>query len=227
LGIDATLLYESAHFANAYTREEVEELVKMRNAAGHPISWSHIRWVVRETPACRQELLQKAMAENWTSVDLADEVKRLSDARWFGAHAKVETRGRKLAKPKNLDDVIRQQASLADKFLERDSKVWNTEQHCLSSLYAEMSQEEYTPERAEKLREHAQRLRRLAQEADERATEAEQVYQDFLEKLARCQKAKAAKKGSGARDGVDAAEANDTEENDEMCCGVASSGSAA
>jgi hypothetical protein len=227
LGIDATLLYESAHFAMAYTRTEVEELVKMRNAAGHPISWSHIRWVVRETPVTRQELLQKAMAENWTSVALAYEVKRRVDARWFGAHAKVETRGRKLAKPKNLDDAIRQQASLADKFLERDSQVWNTDEHCLTRLCLDMPPDAYTQERAEKLREHAQRLRQLAQEADQRATEAEQVYQDFVEKLARWGKANAAKNGSVEVAGRDANDTDDVVENDDMWCGVASSGSVA
>jgi hypothetical protein len=169
------LIPSTLRLVRSYSPAEFKQLTELRNEAGKPLTWSHVRILVQVgDPSKREDLLQRTLRENWTSDQLTYEYKRLVK------QDRPTKRGRSLVRPKDLDGVVRQQATLADEFLERAQKVWRVSDDSLTRHYQELAPSEHTVERAQMLKDHATRLRRLAQEAEERAQEAEVVYEHFL-----------------------------------------------
>jgi hypothetical protein len=68
--------------------------------------------------------------------------------------------------------------------VERAVQVWEQPGSSLQGLAGDLATDQYTEERATKLRAHADLLDRLAQEARERAEEARHVYERFAAILA-------------------------------------------
>ena len=184
--LDEGLIYRALRLANAFSEQEIQEATSHPKADGEPVSTRDLLILARvEDRALRKELLAQAIAKAWRAADLAEAVDR--------AVGKEETekpdgRGRPLAKPRNFDDVVRQQEQAAKNFVNRTVHVWERPEHSLLAKAADLATDEYTEERAGKLKAHAELMDQLAQEARERADEARHVYEQFTAILSQRQK---------------------------------------
>jgi hypothetical protein len=177
-GWDDGVIYQALHVAEAFTPQQIEEITRMRLPGGKPVSFSHVVALSGvEDEGRRQKLLKQAVREGWTS-------KKLANAAQFQAPEagkREERRGRPLAKPRDFDAVLEQQASFAQDFLNRDEQVWSRREHSLSGRAEGLDTAEFTRERADRLKRHAEQMNLLAKKAKERAEEAASVHQVFEE----------------------------------------------
>jgi hypothetical protein len=170
----STVLYEALAFAQTYTREEVDGLSRLRLPSGASVSWSHVRILVFVADrAERERLLRRVVEESWGCAELAREVAK-------GKAKTAGTRGRPLARPRDLDGVLRQQGLLADRLLERDEKVWSDQACSLTGRFLELPPDGHSAERGLALKENVERWRRVVRAAQDRLREAEEVYGRFL-----------------------------------------------
>lgn len=180
-GWEVNTLYQALRLAKAYTREDIEAISKLRLRDGRPISYYHVELLANiDDSQDREAILAKTLEESWSGQDLAFHIHQLP-----GRKSKGDGRGRPLATPRNLDDVIKQQTRSADDFLNRSTQVWDQTEHGLLAKVYDCACDDLTPERVEQLKDHAQKLRRLAEEAQKRAAEAEKAYQEALSLLER------------------------------------------
>ena len=176
---DAGVIYQAMNVAETFTLKDIEAIADMRMPDGRPISYSHVAVLANEEdPVKRQKLLKLTVKEGWTS-------KRLSNAVDLSElpqpDKQEDRRGRPLAVPRNFDAVLNQQDSFVLDFLNRNDQVWAHEQHSLSARTREMDTADFTIERADRLKHHAESMVLLARKAQERADEATKVHQAFLE----------------------------------------------
>src|SRR5262249_49223520 len=141
-----------------------------------PITYYHVELLANlDGPEAREEMLRRAVEGCWSGNDLAYHIHQMPTRKDV-----ADGRGRPLATPKDLDDLLKQQARPADDFLNRSVQVWAQDGRSLLDMLQGCTSDKITPERIERLREHAQKLRRLAEEAQKRAEEAEEAYQAAL-----------------------------------------------
>jgi hypothetical protein len=179
-GWDDGVIYRALHVAEAFTKEQIEGMTRMRLPGGKPLSYSHVVTLAGVgDERQRQKLLQEAIRHGWTSKRLAHaaELAEAPPAR------KGDRRGRPLTKPRDFDAVLDQQNYFIRDFLDRNEKVWSDPQHSLSAKVAELGTADFNPERADRLKRHAGALSVLARKAQERADEALAVHHRFLQIL--------------------------------------------
>ncbi len=181
LGCDDGLIYQAINVADAFTPEQIEEITGMRLPGGQPLSFSHVVALSRvEDEGRRQKLLKQTVKEGLTA-------KRLEIAAKLPAAPEQgkppERRGRPIGKPRTFDAVLDQQASFARDFLNRNDQVWSHTDHSLSAKALMLNTTDYTPERVERLKAHAEQMKLLAQKATERAEEASAIHTRFTEAL--------------------------------------------
>jgi hypothetical protein len=180
--LDDGLIYRGLRLANTYFEEEIKEATAHPKADGEPVSTHDLLILARvKDPALRKNLLDQAVGQGWRSWDLDEAVTKAVGKEEV---EKADDRGRPLAQPRSFDDVIRQQERVAKDFVNRTVNVWEKPGSSLEGMAVVMAADDYTEERAEMLKSHAELLDRLAQEARERAEEARQVYERFVEILA-------------------------------------------
>ncbi len=63
-----------------------------------------------------------------------------------------------MAKPRDFDAMLDQQDHFIRDFLDRNDKVWADPQHSLSAKVAELDTADFNPERADRLKRHAEAL---------------------------------------------------------------------
>jgi hypothetical protein len=181
-GWDEGYIRRALSIADAFTEDEIKEYAGQHTADGEPVSVRHLLILSRvDDKALRRDLLARTVAEGWRSWELDEAVEKAVGG---PSPPRVDGRGRPLAEPRNFDDVLRQQERAAKDFVNRAVNVWEKPGSSLESKAVELTTDEYTEERAAKLKAHAELLDRLAQEARERADEARQVYERFAEVLA-------------------------------------------
>jgi hypothetical protein len=191
-GWDDGVIYQALHVADAFTPQQIEEITRMRLPGGKPLSFSHVVALSGvEDEGRRQKLLKQAVREGWTSKKLANAV---GQSQAPEAGRQEERRGRPLAKPRDFDAVLEQQASFAQDFLNRDEHVWSRREHSLSGMAEGLDTAEFTRERADRLKRHADQMNLLARKAKERAEEAAAVHEVF-EEVIKEQAAKQKKRG--------------------------------
>jgi hypothetical protein len=191
-GWDDGVIYQALHVADAFTPQQIEEITRMRLPGGKPVSFSHVVALSGvEDEGRRQKLLKQAVREGWTSKKLANAA---GHSQAPEAAKREDRRGRPLAKPRDFDAVLEQQASFAQDFLSRDEQVWSRREHSLSGMAEGLDTAEFTRERADRLKRHAAQMNLLARKAKERAEEAVSVHQVFVEVI-RKQAAKQKKPG--------------------------------
>jgi hypothetical protein len=179
LGWDDGVIYQALRVAGAFTPGQIEDMARMRTAGGRPLSVSHVVALAGvEDEGRRRSLLDRTVREGWTT-------RKLVNAAACGAEsgAARERRGRPLARPKDFDAVLDQQAHFVQDFLDRDGQVWSHPDHCLSAKARELDTADFTRERAERLRRHAGQMNLLARKAKERADEAAGVHALFAKVL--------------------------------------------
>jgi hypothetical protein len=170
---EAYMIYAALSVAGAYTRQEVEELSRVRLSDGRSLSYYHIQLLSGlDTEEQRDEALQLTIEQAWTTDDLREHVQRVR----LPTKVEGDGRGRPMSVPRNLDDLLRQQGRKVEDFLTRSAKVWNQPENGFLSKAYDMPTDHWTPGRAKALLEHARALRRLAEEAGRQADEAEQAY---------------------------------------------------
>jgi hypothetical protein len=146
---------------------------------GEPLCYYHVQLLSSITDRkTRNKMLERTLDESLSTRDLDHHIQNLPLPT-----KGEETRGRRLAVPRNLNDVILQQDRSADDFLNRSEKVWEQQKNGLLAKVHDVSQDECTQERVDQLKAHAQKLRRLADEAVKRAEEAERAYEYVLSLL--------------------------------------------
>jgi hypothetical protein len=164
-------IYKAAEFVRTYNRPEMESLCQRQNKDGRPITWSHIYVLLGVSDRkLQQELLDRAMEECWTCVDLSHEVRKRVDR-------EPARRGRPLAVPRTLHKAILQQESFADQFLARNSKVWEGAETCLTAKVEDTVPQRITEEVVAGLKATADKWRQVAEAAKERAEEAQEAYE--------------------------------------------------
>jgi hypothetical protein len=164
-------ILKAAKFVRAYTREEMELLCQRQNQDGRPITWSHIGILILvDDRKVRQELLDQAMGECWTCLDLFNEIKRRLN--WG-----PDPRGRPMSTPKTLHKAVLQQESFADQFLARNSKVWEGAESCLTARVDDTPRGKITEEVVAGLKATADKWHEVARKAQKRAEEAQAAYE--------------------------------------------------
>jgi hypothetical protein len=184
-GWDDGVIYRALIVANAFTLAEIEEITRLRLPHGNALSYSHVVELARvEDEKQREKLLTQAVKEGWTTRKLANAVAPFREAPNAPvplAGPREDRRGRPLAKPRNFDAVLEQQASFAWDFLNRNDHVWSDPEHGLWGKALILSTTDYTPERVERVKAHAEQMKLLAQKAAERAEEADAIHKRFVE----------------------------------------------
>jgi hypothetical protein len=198
---DDSVIYQALHVADAFTPEQIEAITRMRLPGGGPLSYSHVAVLSRvEDPRQREKLLKQAVKEGWTTRRLSNAVGEIAAPE---PSQPTERRGRPLARPRDFDAVLDQQASCAREFSDRNDRVWSDPAHSLSAKLEDLDPAGFTQERADRLKRHAEDLAALAEKAQKRAEEARQIHELFLRAL----KERAAKHkavgSSAAPDGKD------------------------
>jgi hypothetical protein len=198
LGWDDGIIYQALHVADAFTPEQIEAMTQMRLPGGRPLTYSHVVELARvEDEGRREKLLRQAVTEGWTTRKLTNAVDLTTGPERNNPR---ERRGRPLARPKDFDGVLDQQAHFAEDFLNRNDQVWSHPDHSLSAKTQDLDAADFTRERAERLKRHADQMNRLAQKARERADEATRIHAWF-EKVLEQQAARHKKLGLTATPG--------------------------
>jgi hypothetical protein len=179
-GWDDGVIYNSMKFARLFTEEEVRHLTELRMPDGRLLSFTHIVQVLSIADrAKRKELIDQAVAEGWTSKQLAYEISPdLKPKKPI-----TDRRGRPLAIPRDFDAVLSQMESFADDFLNRADKVWQNERHSLDAKFIDLTADDMTKERAKKIKSVAEKLAELNKTAKRLEEEALAVHKEFLKTL--------------------------------------------
>jgi hypothetical protein len=176
-GWDDGIIYQALHVADTFTPEQIESIAQMRLPGGRPLSYSHVVALSRvEDERHREKLLKQTVREGWTAQKLTNAVDRAASPE---PGKPPERRGRPLAKPGDFDAVLDQQASFAQDFLNRNDQVWSHPEHSLTAKVEDLDTADFTTERAERLKRHAEVMSLLAEKAKERADEAIRVHTVF------------------------------------------------
>jgi hypothetical protein len=180
-GWDDGVIYQALHVADAFTPEQIEEMTRMRLPGGRPLSYGHVVSLAAvEDEGHREKLLKRAVREGWTARRLANAAAPPAGPRL----AKQEDRrGRPVARPRDFDGVLDQQAHFAEDFLNRNDQVWSHPDHSLSAKVEDLGTADFSQERADRLGRHAERMHLLAEKAKERAEEATRVRALFVRVL--------------------------------------------
>ncbi len=180
-GWDEGVVYAALRLAQRFTQEEIDHLCETKMPNGQPLSYSHLMCLVgiqdREE---RREMIEKAVAENWTSRDLARAVVHGKEPVRL---KKDEKRGRPIGKPKTFDGEVAQMESFADDFMNRAIQVWDTDDHSLGAKIADFVNDEFTEERARKVKALAAKLLQVADMAKKLEQQATQVHEVFVQIL--------------------------------------------
>jgi hypothetical protein len=180
-GWDDGIIYKALHVADAFTPEQIDGMAGLRLPGGRPLSYSHVVALAAvDDEGRRQKLLARTVKEGWTSRKLVNAAELPADPQ---PGEKEDRRGRPLARPRDLDAVLDQQASFAEDFLNRDQQVWSHAEHSLSAKAENLDTADFTQERADRLKKHAGQMNLLAQKARERADEATGVRALFVKVL--------------------------------------------
>ena len=180
-GLDDTFIYQALHVAETFTPEQIEEMARMRLPGGKPVCYSHVVALSRvEDNSDREKLLKKTVKEGWTTRQLDNAVNRVVSSE---PGQPEERRGRPLAKPKDFDAVLDQQVHFVEDFLSRNEEVWSRQEHSLSGKADDLDTADFTQERADRLKKHAEQMNLLAQKAKERSEEAADVHALFANLL--------------------------------------------
>jgi hypothetical protein len=176
-GWDEGIIYQALHVADTFTLEKIQTIAQMRLPGGRPLSYSHVVALSRvEDERHREKLLKQVLREGWTARKLTNSVDRAASPE---PGKPPERRGRPLAKPRDFDAVIDQQASFAQDFLNRDDQVWSHPEHSLTARVNDLELADFTKERADRLKRHAEVMSLLAEKAKERADEVTRVHKVF------------------------------------------------
>jgi hypothetical protein len=153
----------------------------MRLPRGNPLTYTHVVELARiEDETQREKILKQAVKEGWTTRKLINVVGE-SDAPQ--PDKPEDHRGRPLGKPRDFDAVLDQQANFIKDFCARNDQVWTHQEHSLSAKVENLNGDQFTQERANRLKQHADQLGLLAQKAKERADEALGVHKLFVQVL--------------------------------------------
>jgi hypothetical protein len=197
-GWDEGVIYQALQVADSFTLAEIEAIAQLRFPNGKPVTYTHLTHLAEvEDDTTRQKLLDQTVKKGLTCTGLARAIHAVTPA---NPNREVERRGRPLAVPKDFDAVLDQQAHFAEDFLNRNEQVWTHSSHSLSAQAAELHTADFTPERAERLKKHAEQMNLLAQKAKDRAEETTCIHALF-EQVLQQQTAKHKKLGSTAKSG--------------------------
>jgi len=179
-GWDEGVTRNALKLVQQFTKEEIDELCNTQMTNPPPISYSHLLCLMAiPDRGQRKQLIDKAVAENWTSKQLALEVSPdLKPKKPI-----TDRRGRPLAVPRDLDAVLAQMGSFVDDFLNRAEKVWQNERHSLDAKFIDLSTDDITKERAERIKSVADKLGELTKKAKRLQEEALAVHKEFLKIL--------------------------------------------
>ena len=191
---DDGVIRSALRFVQTFTPEDLDRLCALVLPKGEPLNWSHVRTLLAvNDPGRRQGLLDRTVAEGWTCVELAHEIKNLADR---GA---ADGRGRPPRVPKDFDGAVAQQRQSAERWDRLFTKVWAKCDHSLVTQAAKLPAEGVTEGRLRQARGLAAQLRRVADQALAQAEKAEEVVREFERILDERQQQKAsARTGSTA-----------------------------
>lgn len=180
-GWDDGIIYQALNVANAFTPEELDNITEMRLPGGKPLSYSHLVVLARVEDDDRKEnLLKQTVKEGWSTRRLADAAEIANGPE---PDKPQERRGRPLAKPKDFDAVVDQQAHFAEDFLNRNDHVWSHPEHGLTAKLENLETADFTQERGKRLKGHVKVMSDLATKAKERADEATHAHAIFVQAL--------------------------------------------
>ena len=179
-GWDQTVIYNSLKLAQQYTEDEIDELCERRMPDGQLLSYSHLMSVITLPREERKKLIDKAVAESWTCTELARVVVKGKEP----ARSRTDDkRGRPIGKPKTFDAVLAQMEAFTDDFMNRAIQVWDTDDHSLGAKVADVATDDFTEERARKVKVLAGKLLQVADMAKKLEQQATQVHEVFVQIL--------------------------------------------
>ncbi len=111
-GWDDGTIYHAMRVADAFTPEQIQDIADKQTPRGRPLSYSHVVALAYvEDDSKRENLLKKAVSEEWSSVKLSNAA---GLSRTPNRDKQEDGRGRPLARPKSFDAVLDQQASFVN-----------------------------------------------------------------------------------------------------------------
>jgi hypothetical protein len=142
-----SMLYKSKAFNDAYSEEALERLCNLKTEAGTLIGWAHVIQLIGIPEKARPRIQDKVIDEAMTAKELAALVKKLYGQRASG--------GRPLMRPKTVKAGLVQLRTVSAQWLNRNSDIWNNQDHSLFQELEEMPPEELTHELVDELEQIA------------------------------------------------------------------------
>jgi hypothetical protein len=178
-GWDEGTIFSSIRLASLFDQEEIDVLCELRMPDGQPLSFTYMHPLSAIPRAKRKKMIQKAVAENWTSRDFDRYVfyDELPAKRGKGG------RGRPIGKTKTFDEVVAQIDAFIEDFMDRAWRVWETEEHSPRGQATKLADKDITPKRAENVKRVAGRLLELAEKAQRIREQLLAVHEQFAKIL--------------------------------------------
>jgi hypothetical protein len=183
-GWDEGVIYNCMRMVQNFTKEEIDELCAMRMPNGQRLYYSHLlTFLMVADKVKRRQLIERAVAENWTSRQLVYEAApELAPKKPMKGG-----RGRPIGIPETFDAVRRQQEQFCDIFLSRAAHVWDTDENGLQAKAADLATADFTEARAGAVRVLADKLAMVSDMAKKLQQQALSVQELMLKGIVRPQ----------------------------------------
>jgi len=141
--MNPSMLYKAKAFNDTYSEEALERLCNLKTEAGTTIGWAHVIQLIGIPEKARPRIQDKVIDEAMTAKELAALVKKLYGQRASG--------GRPFMRPKTLKAGLVQLRTVSAQWLNRNSDVWNRQDHSLFQELEDMPPEDVTHEMVDEL----------------------------------------------------------------------------
>lgn len=181
-GTKARTLNKSATFADLYTDDAFEVLIKMVNkGANFQLHWGHVSFLLTvPSQQMRTELAANALSGLWDPERLHEEIKKRMGR--TGGH------GRSHKVPETIDECLRQMAKATKTWLEKSEKVWNGDTESVFAKITDAHISELTPEMLPQLQTLRNEIQALREYADRHTDSIDKTYEYVQEMLSNAEK---------------------------------------
>jgi hypothetical protein len=140
LGIRIETMRYLKRFSEAYTQDEVRDIIEMAKKKNMAISWTHFLHTLPYEPPQRKELIIKAIEQNLTSEQMRKLVQKVSSKSLPSAKRRPKA-GRPVKKPDNFSQSMHRLQKLLDEVNSNMSNIWDTDDYSLSAYLEDMPDE--------------------------------------------------------------------------------------
>ena len=160
LRISEAILYSAKKFFSYFSTNDMDKLMSMRNAFGHPISWTQLRRICQyKLEKERWHWIELTLKNCWTFDEMAAAMNETKTGPATGH------KGRTAAKPKNLNAMLDQVESMTSKLLKTCDDVWLNDvpdEENLIDMFDDLADEQLDKTLAERLQDDINTIRKTS-----------------------------------------------------------------